>query len=304
MKKKIVFIIILFLGLSADACPICGCGVGNFMMGLLPGYNSKYIGLRYQYIQYHTEISSDASQFGNDYYNTVELYGGLNINKKWQLLALVPYHFNIQKSDDGIFRNNGAGDITMLANYNIFTSTKKNADKKILTNQQIWIGGGIKIPAGKYKIDLQNSESVLADANSQIGSGSVDFILNGTYNLSINKFGLNSSAIYKINTTNNQEYQFGNRLILNSIAFYRMQPQRVSYTPNAGLLYENFGSNNFQKSVVENTKGYALSALGGFEFGYQNFSLGANIQMPIRQQFASGQTQLKMRGLVNFSLSF
>ena len=303
VKKILLFILIIICTASANACPICGCGVGNFFMGLLPGFGSKYVGIRYQYMHYHTQIAGDASQFGDDYYKTAELWGGFNIGKKWQVLAFIPYHFNVQKSDDGNTSENGLGDITLLANYNVWQSSKKNAAKKSITHQQLWLGGGFKLPVGKYKIDLASSESILADANSQIGSGSVDFLLNGAYNISFKKLGINNSVIYKINTSNNQQYQFGNRLVLNSIAFYKMQPKMASYAPNVGIMYENFSGNSFQKTTVADTKGYALTASGGIEIGYKKITIGSNVQLPLSQNFAGGQTQLKLKGMVHVSLT-
>ncbi|CAN5423136.1 hypothetical protein BH10BAC3_BH10BAC3_18740 [soil metagenome] len=86
-------------------------------MGMLPNFENKFVGLRYQYLKYHNEITSDKSQFSNDTYQTVELWTGWNIGKRWRMMAFVPYQINKQSSDDGIKQANGLGDITVLCNF-------------------------------------------------------------------------------------------------------------------------------------------------------------------------------------------
>lgn len=115
MKK--IFFSILFTGIisASFACPICGCGVGGFYIGLLPTYKSQFIGLRYQYAHYETHLKDQLGQYSHDYYKIVELYRGITIGGKWQILGFVPYHFNYQNTDDGVIKRNGLGDVSALA---------------------------------------------------------------------------------------------------------------------------------------------------------------------------------------------
>jgi hypothetical protein len=97
--------------------------------------------------------------------------------KKFQLLAVVPVNFNHQESDEGVTNLKGLGDAILLMNYKVFDiNTKTNSGKNI--NQQLWLGGGLKLPTGKFEID-PNDPDIASAANMQLGSGSTDILLMG-----------------------------------------------------------------------------------------------------------------------------
>ncbi len=300
MKGVLLTALTSFILFSASACDICGCGVGNFYLGLLPHFNSKFFGVRYQYTHYHTQLAADATQFSSDYYKTIELWGGINISSKLQLLAFVPYQINKQLTDDGIKTHNGIGDMSLLLNYNLFHN--RNAGKR-LVEHQLWIGGGTKLPTGKNNIDVNDPLANPGDVNSQTGTGSADILLNTSYDVSINKFGLNTSANYKINTGNKIGYRFGNRFTANTFAYYKLRAAGLGFAPNVGLLYENGATNNLNKSTVLQTGGNLTSVATGIEMNFKTIALGANIQLPISQNIAEGQTQAKVKGLLHLTLA-
>src|SRR5258708_2303967 len=138
--KKFVFtiIIVLFSFCEASACEICGCGLGNYHIGLLPQFSHRFFGLRYQYRNFETVMADDASQFSRDYYKTVEFWDGWNIGKRWQVIAMIPYNYVHQVSDDGVTNNQGIGDIAIMGNYKVFD---KNSNYSF--TQQLWLGAGI-----------------------------------------------------------------------------------------------------------------------------------------------------------------
>lgn len=300
MKKLISLIAIaLFSFTAANACEICGCGLGNYYFGMMPQFNHKFFGLRYQYRNFHTIMDADPTQFSRDYYKTMELWGGWNIGKKWQVLAILPYNFVHQVSDDGVNNNQGLGDIALMVNYKVFDKKSvSSGNKKIM--QQLWFGGGIKIPTGKFNVDATDP-ALIAIANTQTGTASTDFLLNAMYNVQINKVGINTSASYKLNTSNKDKYTFGNKFSASSFIYYAITKREVVITPNMGVMYENTASNTLQKSTVAQTGGYLLSTTAGIELGLKKITLGANVQLPLSQNFANGQTELKVKGMMHIT---
>ncbi|MEI7734446.1 MAG: hypothetical protein WCI49_03220 [Ferruginibacter sp.] len=302
MKKIITAIAVTLICIqSASACEICGCGTGNYYLGLVPGFHHHFFGLRYQFRNFKTVMSDDPSQFSKDYYQSVELWGGINLSKKIQLIGIVPVNYIHQVSDDGIVNKSGLGDIAILMNYKLFDKTATKGKSSI--NQQLWIGAGLKLPTGKFNIDVADP-MIVTLANTQTGTASTDFMLNAMYNVTIKKFGINTNLSYKINSANKDKYSFGNKLSTGLLASYTLPKKGVNVIPNAGVSYEHTAGNNLQSQKVALTGGYLSLATAGVELGFKKFTIGANVQLPLAQNYADGQTEAKTKGMAHFTFSF
>jgi hypothetical protein len=247
-------------------------------------------------------MANDMSQFSKDYYKTVEIWGGWNIGKRFQLIAILPYNFVHQVSDDGQTNKQGIGDIALMGNYKLFDQNS-TIGKNIKVSQQFWLGLGVKLPTGKFKID-DFSEGVAAKANTQLGSGSTDVILSSMYNVQINKLGINTGVSYKMNSSNKDKYAFGNKFSANSFVFYSIKKGLFGVIPNIGFRYENSQANTLLTQTVDQTNGHFFAALAGLELNIKAVSIGANIQFPVAQNMANGQTKLNNAGMVHVTLAF
>lgn len=298
--KKTVLLFVLSLSLfQTFACDICGCSSGNYFIGLFPQFRRHFIGARYTFRSYTSHIAGDASQFSKDFYQTTELWGGMNLGQKWQLMAFVPYNINKQTSDDGIKHSSGLGDITAIANYKLLdkrTGTKKGD----WLSQQLWLGGGVKLPTGNFSAD---PDEIVPDANNQPGTGSVDFLVDAMYTIHVGDWGLNSNASYKINRSAD-EFQFGNRLNASAYAFHSFTNKMTTFNPNVGLLYEKLSANKLKSEKVADTGGSALLAAAGLEINIAKVAVGMDAQLPLAQNLSSGQTSAKLRGMMHVTFLF
>lgn len=302
MKKIFVLVLSLCVFSATFACPFCGCGVGGFYMGLLPNFKSGFVGVRYTYAHYSTHLTDQPDQFSKDYYHTAEVWGGISIGQKWQLLGFIPYHFNIQNTDDGVKKKEGLGDITLLANYKLWNSMKATHGGKVL-RQEVWVGAGVKLPTGTYHVDLSDPSTELGDVNSQMGTGSTDFLANAMYNVHVGKWGVNTTANYKVSTANNSNFKYGNRFSANSFVYYTARMNEVFISPNAGILYEKATQNHLDSKAMDETGGYVTLASAGAEVNVGKLIVGASAQMPFAQDYAHGQTVAKTRCLVHVTVS-
>jgi hypothetical protein len=297
MKKFFLAFIGFISFLSASPCEICGCGLGNYYIGILPHFNKRFFGLRYHFNSFQTRLSDDPSQFSKDFYQTIEFWGGWNIGTRFQLLAFVPYNINHQVSDEGTSDLKGLGDAAVMVNYKVFAASNKNI------SQQLWLGTGVKLPTGKFVIDATDPD-VAAVANSQLGSGSTDILLNGMHNVSINKLGINTTVNYKINTSNKEEYKFGNKLTAGSFVYYVFPLKGIIISPNVGLLYEHSEASELQNSKMDLTGGKILQGSVGAEVNFNRIAIGLSTQLPIAQNFAENQTKAKVKGMLHVSFAF
>jgi hypothetical protein len=302
MKKIITTIVLSVLFYSANACEICGCGLGNYYIGILPQFSHKFLGLRYQFNKFSTRLNSDPTQFSNDYYQTVELWSGWNLGKRWQILVFVPLNIIHQTSDEGTSKKSGLGDIALLGNYKVFDKRSKSGNNIIA--QQFWVGAGVKIPAGKFHIDAFDPD-VAAAANTQTGSGSTDVMFNAMYNIHVNKLGISANATYKLNTTNKSDYKFGSKFSANSFVYYSIASTeaKVTVTPDLGVLYEHAAGNQINNSKVNFTGGNLVLASAGAEINFNKVTVGFNAQLPVSQNFAEGQTKSKVKGMMHITFS-
>jgi hypothetical protein len=83
--------------------------------------------------------------------------------------------------------------------------------------------------------------------------------------------------------------------------------------PNTGFSYDNIAGNSLNDSKIilsdglnsgtYHTGGYVFAIVGGLELNFNKIGIGGNIQSPLAQEFAKGQTKLNINGMIHFTLS-
>jgi hypothetical protein len=118
--------------------------------------------------------------------------------------------------------------------------------------------------------------------------------------------GINLNASYKLNTENQFEYRYGNKLTGNLLAYYKFNIQnKWRIAPNTGLILETQ-----QKDIIYNqyevaqSGGNLLSSVLGIEINSGKISLGANYQIPISQNLADGRVYSGNRLMTHVSFTF
>lgn len=306
MKKiYVLFVFTLsFYGTAAVACDICGCGTGNYYIGILPEFKSRFMGLRYQYKRMHTGLSPDGTSSyltNQETYQTLEFWGAVNIGKRFRVLGFLPLNYN-QKTNQGVtYDQKGLGDIAAVGYYNLLQERKTTAGHRLLV-QSLWLGAGVKAPTGHYNADEKNNGAYNQN-NFQLGTGSWDFTANAMYDVRLNDAGLNVNLSYKMNTENADQYKYGNKFYANLLGYYKFRvSQTVTIAPNAGILYEQSAKDQHNGNTVQESGGYSLVGTLGAELSLKKFGLGFNVQSPLAQHLGGGTVYANNRCMMHVSL--
>lgn len=306
MKKQILAILAIMIQFNTVlACDICGCGVGNNYVGILPEFRKHTIGLRYKTSSIYTNLGIGATptyMTNKEVYNTIELWGGFKLSNKWRLLATVPYSFNHRNTSTGARSKAGIGDINGLFFYELINTRRTTNQSKLLINT-LWIGTGLKLPTGQYNAVDKNTTN--SNNLFQLGTGSVDISIVAMYDLRLQDAGININGQYKINTTNRYDYRFGNKGTISTQLYYKWRiANQFTIAPSAGLLMEQSALDYDKKKAVDISKGQLTMATFGFEGNVNKIAFGINWQTPLKQEMGLGTIQANNRGMIHLSYLF
>ncbi|NLR77488.1 transporter [Chitinophaga eiseniae] len=308
MKKiSILCIIILVSYYTANACDICGCGVGSYYIGLLPDFKQRFIGLRYQHKTMRSHLGPGGTTSyltTQETYQTAELWGGWNIGRRFRVLGFVPVNINSRENQGIATSKSGWGDVAAVGYYQLLDKQHTTGKGQLLV-QSLWIGGGVKLPTGRYE-PAERKENEDAPNNFQLGTASTDFTLNAAYDIRLMDIGINTNVSYKLNTANKYDYRYGNKFTANVLAYYKIRVAgKVSLAPNAGILYETAAKDKEAgKFTVDMSGGYSLLATAGMEATVGKISAGINFQPVISQQLADLRVKAGSRAMVHLTYLF
>jgi len=218
--------------------------------------------------------------------------------ERLQAFVFVPYNFNKRNEGENVTRLSGLGDIVVSANYNLI-NTYDSANSDLTHN--LLVGAGVKLPTGEFRA-IQDGLTV--NQNFQLGTGSVDFLFNMIYTLRYKNIGLNTEFTYNHNTTNRDDYRFGNTTRSGISAFYIPQTGAVTVMPNAGISVETFRDNQQYEQPFPDSGGWAVLYNAGVEAYYRNMAVGVTYTHPGKQELFNGQVTAENRVALHVTYMF
>jgi len=293
IQRFLITMTMLLLPTILVACDICGCGAGTSYLGMMPEYNNNIVGVRYRYSAMRTHLGPQQSTTyltTDEQFQVMEAWAALKIKKNWRIMAQVPYSFisktNLAESETE--STSGISDVQVLAQYHIWNK-KHNLGYQLLIFDA-WLGGGFKLPTGKYKSYNTNNSLNLF----QLGSGSWDAVLQGALDIRLQDVGFNMNALYKINSANSSAYYYGNKLALNGQFYYKFSLGKdINLVPNLGIKYEKNRRDQQRNVVLDATGGNITKLSFGLELKLVQFFFGMQYQKVLQQKVGLGLLQIK-----------
>lgn len=307
--KKALIIVLVAISSTSYACDICGCGVGSYYVGILPEFNKRLMGVRYRYSELTTHLGAGGSTSyltTKERFHTAEWWGAWYVAPKFRVMAIVPMQWINKTNTSSKDQRRGLGDVTVNGFYQVFKRMSMlNGKSPKMVHQNLWIGGGIKLPVGQYD-KSERSMSPQSINTFQLGTGSIDFLLNAAYDVRVQDNGININASYKINTANEERYRYGNKITMNAQYYHKFRVhEKLSVSPNLGATYE--------KAMLDRDAGYKLDVSGGRlmmgSLGVEllvakRLALGGNYQVPLSQELAAGFAKAGNRCMAHIAFLF
>ena len=299
--NKNILLVLLISTIKSYGCDLCGCGNGSSFFGIMPQSHRSFVGVRYGIKSFDTHLDIP-SQSSHELFRKTELWGRFYPAKKLQILAFLPFNNNEQKlvALQKTLKLNGLGDASILANYSIVNTLMTDSLPRKF-DHNLTFGLGTKLPTGRYKYNLYNDQEV-GNPNFQLGTGSVDFMINSIYTITHKNWGLNTDITYKINTKNSNQYHFGNKFTGNLLLFYSKKSDKSTLMPNVGLSFENAMEDSKNGDLVKLSGGNVLLGNIGLETYIKKLMFGVNYQAVIKQNLANGELHANNR--LNLHITF
>ena len=295
--------------MTSNACDICGCGAGSYYIGILPEFDAKILGLRYRSSNLTTHLNPNGERTyltTDEQYNTTELWGGWTIKGRYRIMASVPIAVNIKDNETARERKVGLSDVSVQGFYRVLRSksTIGKPDNTKLLVQDLWVGVGIKAPTGKY--NPTDKSTVSATTNLfQLGTGSWDFMLTSMYDIRLQDIGFNTTASYKINTTNPYDYYYGNRFSGSVQVYHKFRfDNKFMIAPNIGFNIERSSKDIDGTTAVRATGGQLMFATVGAELSFERVSIGGNWQPVVDQHLGEAAVKSGNRAMLHVYFMF
>jgi len=285
-RLRLVIVLQFILLQSSFSCDICGC-----FMGVSPGDRRSFVGTYYRFRSFSgTNVSGSewfpdgslktthgdhgsALSSGNQYelYRAVELRARYFIHQRIELNVVLPYLMNTDFSDGVSDKITGAGDMTIMAGWQMLDEKKTGA-----FNHRLLLGAGAKLATGDNN---QQEEGVRYPFLVQTGTGSNDALLYLNYQLGYKNWGLSLTPVYKMNGTNRFNEQVGNSKTIFGSVFYKWPvTDELTIMPSIHLYAEHTKGLRKNDAWVKGTAMQSALLGPGFDVYWKNLGFTCSAQ--------------------------
>ena len=230
-------------------------------------------------------------------FQIIDLWGKFFVSPKLQVALNIPFEYNDYKLNGKLDTElRGMGDISALGFYQVHNTVMDSVNT---WRQRLTVGGGVKLPTGNFKA-MKDDE--LIDADMQLGTGSLDFMILTSYMIRYQKLGLKTLLSYKFNGQNNINYSFANGTNVTTALFYQLKVgKNIALLPEAGLYYEAAERDTKGGEVVLNTGGEAMFGTYGVKLVKMPFVLEFNYQQKVSESLNDVQKPNNDRFIIGLS---
>lgn len=295
--KTIVLTVTVVLALQGAACDVCGGANPSSSMGFMPGNAYHFIGLRSNYKRYcsqHISLVTGNSTFSTEYFSSMEITGKYQLSTRWQVVGTLPYSFAAQKQLGSITQQNGIGDASALVLY----TPLLRLDSLGNISTQLNVGGGLKLPTGKYARDAHET------SNMYPGSGAVAITIAANYLHQFKKQGIQLEASNTYRFENSAGYQFGNALAFSGNYFVKLTHRSSTWRPFVGIQINAFGKDRINGSINSESvnNGRYIGGKLGVNYIHSNWFVSLFGELPIYQNL--GGNTVKQQEQVSLSIHY
>jgi len=277
--------------LAPSVVHACACGCGVFDVGtssMFPAGQGEMAFLQYDYQDQNRNWNgtSQAPAANNDDKEIETHFVTLGVqymfNQKWGAQLEVPYDYRRFKTDDGngniVPRNwSQLGDIRLEGIYTGF-----------LADMSAGVTFGVKLPTGDYKFD-----SGVVDRDTQIGTGSTDFLLGGFYRGNITKdekWDWFAQLQLDVPVLIRDEYRPGVELdAAAGIDYKGFTLGRARISPVAQVIFSERTSDSGDAADPDNSGYQRVMLSPGIEFHIHPVKIYADAEFPVYQNFTGNQ---------------
>lgn len=282
MQRIMLRCVILLIHMETHACQICGCAVSNRLNGLLPFYQTGYIGLNYHSSLFRTlhpvSILKPDQVISHEKSKYMDLSLRYRLSKRWQTTLSLPVQ-RLERREEGVTTSiEGLSDPSLGLTYIVY---QPDSNKRKI-GQYLSLSAYYKAGLQKYNPD--------ESPYFQIGNGAHSWSAGGLYTLTIKKWIWNTEYMFMHVGTAPGNYHFGNRHSFGQNFYFTYKRRASLILPSLGTLYEVNGVDYVAQVKQDYTGGSVHLFQAGIDFYFKSFQVNCKYSKPVIQKLNEGQT--------------